>query len=261
MITDLSSTECKCTPLQASFLEDLRKQLKVFKNLPDSDSFVKDAVCKYVEKFISAKSTSVEHLHEHLQQLYKREFLISDHDILDMAKEITVTLQRPVLHPAAPSASRRRTSSPLSPTTQRAMPLFSKPVVYHASVCCQAVNKCTHKDYSTFFKDEIGHSFKEVSISRSEEGRYLIAVEDSMYYIAFQGEPNIAQWPEKYKSLSEGTAFLFSVYCIVITDLTINICLFLVGISSQCKAFPTNFILELLRNEHSVVLTGEHYLS
>ena len=210
----LSSTECKCTPLQASFLEDLRKQLKVFKNSPGLESFVKDAVCKYVEKFFSAKSTSVEHLHEHLQQLYKGEFLISDPKILEMAKKITDDMKRPprsvqlsVDSLSSSHSGRRPPSSHSSPTPQRANPLFSKHVVYHASVCCQAVNKCTHNDYSTFFKDEANcrHSFKELSISRSEEGRYLIAVQDSTYYIAFQGEPNIAQWPEKYKSLSEGT--------------------------------------------------------
>ena len=96
-----------------------------------------------------------------------------------------------------------------STNPERAEPLFSKPVVYHVSVCCLAVNKCTYSDCSAFFKDKIdGHSFKEVSISQSEEGRYLIAVQDSTNYIAFQGEPNIAQWAKNYQSFSEGTIIL-----------------------------------------------------
>ena len=206
----LSSTECACTPLQASFLEHLKGQLKVFKTLPDSKSFVEVAIREYVQKFIQAGSTSVDHLHEHLQKLYKREFLITDQEILNMAKKIADDMQpsRSLLLSASSlsSAHSGKHTSSSSPTLRRAKPLFSKPVVYHACLCCRAVNTCTHEDYSTFFKDEANcyHSFKEVSISRSEEGRYLIAVQDSTYYFAFQSEPNIAQWPERYQSFSEG---------------------------------------------------------
>ena len=236
-----------CTPLQLSFLEDLKKQLTVFKSLPDSNSFVEDAVRKYVDKFISAKSTSVDHLHEHLQQLYKKEFLITDPKILKMAEKITDVSKRHVPPPVVVTP----------PQAAKPPLLFSKPVVYHASVCCHAVNKCTHNDYSTFFKDETAHSFKEVSISRSEEGRYLIAVQDSTYYFAFQSEPNIAQWPERYQSFSEGTIIL--LITLSKSDLTINVRLNIAGISSQCKVFPINFILEVLRSEKNrVVLTGEY---
>ena len=161
-------------------------------------------VSKYVKKFIQAGSTSVDHLHVHLQQLHKRELLIIDPEILSMAKSVADGLV--VQTPTSSLPPSQEACSASSQTPQRAKLLFSKPVVYHASVCCRVVNKCTHNDYSTFFKDEVGHSFKEVSISRSEEGRYLIAVQDSTYYFAFQSEPNIAQWPEKYKSFSEGTS-------------------------------------------------------
>ena len=91
-----------------------------------------------------------------------------------------------------------------SPTPEKANSLFSKPVVYHASVCCLSVNKSAHNACSNFIKHDIGHCFKEVSISRSQVGRYLIAIQDSTYFIAFQGEPDFAQWPKKYKSFSEG---------------------------------------------------------
>ena len=246
------STECACTPLQLSFLEDLKKELTVFKSFPDSNSFVEDAVRKYVDKFISAKSTSVDHLHEHLQKFYE-EFLITDPEILEMAKKITDVPKRPAPPPVAV------TLHVVTPPQAAKPPLFSKPVVYHTSVCCHAVNICTHNDYSTFFKDEVGHSFKEVSISRSEEGRYLIAVQDSTYYIAFQSEPNIAQWPERYQSFSEGTSnILVTLSYYSKSDLTVNVRLNIAGISFQCKVFPINFILELLRSEKNrVVLTGE----
>ena len=202
----LSPTECKCTPLQTSFLDELRNQLNTIKTFSRKEIRLepaKDVVSKYVKKFIQAGSTPLEHLHEHLQQLHKRELLISDPEVLDMAK--TLADDFVVRTTPSPSSLSQGSRPASSPTPRRAKPLFSKHVVYHASVCCQAVNNCTHNNCSAFFKDGVGHSFKEVSISRSEEGRYLIAVQDSTYYIAFQGEPDIAQWPEKYKSFSEGT--------------------------------------------------------
>ena len=178
----------------------------VFKGLGSvGEPLAEDAVRKYVGKFNRAGSISgVVHLHEHLQLLHKREFLINNPKVLEMAKKITDGMRRP--------RSNSTTSSGVhpapSPTPRRAEPLFSKPVVYHASVCCRVVNKCAHNDCSKFFMDASdGHSFKEVSISQSE-GRYLIATQNSTYYIAFQAEPNIAQWPEKYKSFSEGIIIL-----------------------------------------------------
>ena len=201
--------ECeKCTPLQASFLKDLRKRLKACKTLGSAvESLVEDAVREYVQKFIKAGSTSVDHLHEHLQPLYNTEYLISNPKILDMAKALADALMKPSLPVPVPLVH----SLSLTPESK---PLFSKPVVYHASVCCLAVNKCTHSDCSTYFKDEIGHSFKEVSISQSEQGRYLIAIQDSTYYIAFQSETNISQWPKKYQSLSKGICCCHTLICL-----------------------------------------------
>ena len=91
--------------------------------------------------------------------------------------------------------------------------LFSKDTIYHASICCQALNCCTAGDYQKFFKDKQrvpGHSFQAVSISRptpdgKQHERYLIAKQgESKYYIAFEGQPVLSQWPKKCNSFIQG---------------------------------------------------------
>ena len=96
---------------------------------------------------------------------------------------------------------------------QHSEPLFSKDTIYHASICCQALTCCTAGDYQKFFKDTQkvpGHSFQAVSISRPTPGgkqheRYLIAKQgESKYYIAFESQPVLSQWPQKCNSFIEG---------------------------------------------------------
>ena len=102
---------------------------------------------------------------------------------------------------AAPQSPTRVSSAPKPP-------LFSKAVVYHASICSRAVNSTNAGEYQKFFKTERfvpGHSLKEVAITRSKQDRYLIAIQDdSTYYIAFQSEPDITAWPDKYHSFGNG---------------------------------------------------------
>ena len=88
--------------------------------------------------------------------------------------------------------------------SQHTEPLFSKDTIYHASICCQALTCCTAGDYQKFFKDTQkvpGHSFQAVSISRptpdsKQHERYLIAKQGELkYYIAFESQPVLSQWP------------------------------------------------------------------
>ena len=97
--------------------------------------------------------------------------------------------------------------------SQRTEPLFSKDTIYHATICCQALTYCTAGDYQRFFKDTQrvpGHSLQAVSISRptpdgKQHERYLIAKQgEAKYYIAFESQPVLSQWPKKYHSLIEG---------------------------------------------------------
>ena len=104
----------------------------------------------------------------------------------------------------------------LSPT-ETCEPLFSKDTIYHASICCHALTRCNAGDYQKFFNDKElvpGHSFQAVSISRptpdsNQHERYLIARQgESKYYIAFESQPHLSQWREKYQSFVEGLSFI-----------------------------------------------------
>ena len=199
------STECgKCTPLQTSFLEDLRKQLEVFKTIGSpGDSFVEEAIREYVRKFIYAGSTdSLEHLHEHIEQLYETEKLISNPDLLDKAKELSLeasSLKKSTLLKIG------RFSSDSLVNDEKLATLFLKRLVYNASICSLGVNKCTVSNFQEFFKAQRFQSFREISLSHSSQEPYLISVgSDSTYYIAFRSEPDITGWARKYKSFGEG---------------------------------------------------------
>lgn len=84
---------CECTPLQASFLEELRASLRAFKTISSEEtrlSSEEQVVIDYVYKFINTDSTMVDHLHEHLKQLYETEKLISSPNLLDNAKQLAI---------------------------------------------------------------------------------------------------------------------------------------------------------------------------
>ena len=115
-------------------------------------------------------------------------------------------------------ASDSNTHDILSPI-ESCEPLFSKDTIYHASICCHALTRCNAGDYQKFFKDKEtvpGHSFQAVSISRptpdsNQHERYLIARQgESKYYIAFESQPHLSQWREKYQSFVEGLFPLYS---------------------------------------------------
>ena len=198
-------TECECTPLQTSFLEILRSQLKAIRTfgtenirLQSEEKFVLD----YVEKYIKAGSTSIDHLHEHLEQLYEIEELISDQGLLDKAKQVSYeafSLKKSTL------LNIGRSSSTMLFREKKLATPFSKRLFYHASLCSLAVNRCTVDNCQEFFKDQKFHSLKEVSLSHSSHKRYLVASGgDSTYYIAFQSEPDVKWWSQKYTSFNEG---------------------------------------------------------
>ena len=161
------------------------------------------AVLDYVQKYIKAGSTSIDHLHAHLEQLYETEELISDPGLIDEAKQLSyevLSLKKSTL-----LNIERPSTTTLFGEEKLATP-FSKRLFYHASLCSLAVNRCTEEDNcQEFFKKQKFHSLKEVSLSHTSHEHYLIASGgDSTYYIAFQSEPDITRWPRKYKSFNEG---------------------------------------------------------
>ena len=163
-------------------------------------TLVKAAVKDYLVKSQQSQST-LPHVSEQLQKLHEKECLITEPAIykwaLQVANEIFVE------PPVADSFTDQGQES-----SEIRSPLFCKDTVYHASICSLAVNTHDAGNYLKFFKNKEmvpGHSFKEVSISRSKQDRYLIARQgESTYYFAFQSEPDLSKWPKLFKSFKEG---------------------------------------------------------
>ncbi len=195
------SLACTCTVLQKSFLDKLKKLLDGLKlySSADQKKMEQTALTEYVTCFIQAGCSSTDHLEEHLLALHEKDNLIADISVYHWVKQLATEQFTEIV---------AILTSPIKVVPVSKSLLFSKPVVYHASICSLAVNKTDAGEYQKFFKDTRlvpGHSFKEVSISRSKQDRYLIATQDdSTYYIAFQSEPNITEWPKRFKSFENG---------------------------------------------------------
>ena len=195
------SLACTCTLLQKSFLEKLKKLLDGLKFYSGADTkkMEQKGLTEYVTCFIQAGCSSTDHLDEHLLDLHEKDNLITDVSVYHWVKQLASEKFTEIV------------AMPTSPIKVAPVPkscLFSKPIVYHASICSLAVNKTDAGEYQKFFKDKRcvpGHSFKEISISRSKQNRYLIATQDdSTYYIAFQSEPNLTEWPKRFASFEHG---------------------------------------------------------
>ena len=94
--------------------------------------------------------------------------------------------------------------TPLSPETKE---LFSVDTLYHASVCCLAVNKCSTSNFKDLLNVS-GHGLQEASISITRESstdRCLVAFQGSVMYVAFQSEPTLPYWLQSpYSCFEEG---------------------------------------------------------
>ena len=163
---------------------------------------IKAVVREYITESQQSGSTK-EHIEGHLQELHRRDFLLSEF-MYEWARQLVTE----VFVEAAVDES---SFEPISPSESRE-PLFCKDTVYHASVCCHAINECDAGNYQKFFKTKEkvpGHSLQEVSISRSKQDRYLIARQgESTFYFAFQSEPDLLKWPKLFKSFNEGEKYL-----------------------------------------------------
>ena len=194
-----------------------------------------------------------EEVKEKLHELWRKKYLITEsvHQwamkrVMEVfAQEETLSCDSTDMRPPADS--------------QCTEPLFSKDTIYHASICCQALTCYTAGDYQKFFKDTQkvpGHSFQAVSISRptpdsKQHERYLISKQGrSKYYIAFESQPVLSQWPKKCNSFIEG--YIFNA-CMFLWDYSHS----LVGVEIESEKFPIRYIVELLNNEGcTIVLTG-----
>ena len=97
------------------------------------------------------------------------------------------------------------------------VPLFSKENIYHALVCCQAVDASDESQVRSILR-ELSHGFNGLSVTRSDcnerhqpgkhHGMYIIARKaDGTYIVAFKGIPALSEWLT-YSSLEEGTPYI-----------------------------------------------------
>ena len=216
------------------------------------DVLVVDAKQLFLKEFITTSRNSghsLEQVKECLKVLHTKEYLISE-PIYVSAQQLANELYAATTSMAnSPS----ELSTPEMPVDAKE-PLFCKDTIYHSSICSLAVNASDAGTYQQFFKSNPmvpGHSFREISLSRGKENRYLVARQgESTFYFAFQSEPNLQQWPKHFNSFSEGTILVMSDY-----QLTLLPCVHL-GIIAQSEEFPFRFIVELLTKQYRIVLTG-----
>ena len=202
------SSEYGGTNLQVSLLTELRSALESLKRIPchekeDEDSIaklVKGAVRNYLTKSQQLQST-LQYVREQLRELHENKYLITEVAIYKWALQLASEIFTQPPDADSPIAKGQESSEVRNP-------LFCKDTVYHASICSLAVNTHDAGNYLKFFKNKEmvpGHSFKEASISRSKQDRYLIARQgESTFYFAFQSEPDLSRWPKLFKSFSEG---------------------------------------------------------
>lgn len=195
---------------------ELLSKVRKFNQQPAEEeakaTLIKGNIQQFIETGLRA-GASKDDVKKVLSEMYSSDVLING-DIYEWAlSEVSTTAQAVCL---------QQTSGP-SDEKEKLPPLFCKETVYHASLCCYAVSTCDANTYQKFFsKDFPNHNLEEASLSRSRDrervDRYLIARHDKTYYVAFQSEPLLAQWP-KFTSFQEGTCIMLIISCMNITGL------------------------------------------
>ncbi len=168
------------------------------------NAIIQGVVQDFIENS-SRSGASREAIEAELRELYSKDLLVSNDMYQWALKEVESSV------PADKGASTESSSSP-DEAKSSTPPLFCKDTLYHASLCCFAVSTCNAASYQGFFnKDYPSHCLEEVSLSEDREDvdRYLITRQGSTYYVAFQSEPQLSLWPEKFTSFEEGV-FLHS---------------------------------------------------
>ena len=259
----LSTFVFPAVPLKVKIQSTLEQKLQALQGVQHRES-VETVQRSFVTDYLNDSQLSgacLAEVQENLQQLHQKRFLIME-SVFRWATETAVAV-----FSEAKGSSQHDAADVSSPLEK---PLFCKDTVYHASLCCQAVSSYTAGDYQQFFKNKElvpGHLFDAISISRPRHDRsslreqYLIAKQgDSTYYIAFQSETDLREWPKKCASFIQGQCI---PTCVGLQKVSIKQCAFstiyyATGIEDQSKRFPMRFIIELLNKRGSrIVLTGK----
>ena len=103
----------------------------------------------------------------------------------------------------------RKVVKPVAEKENQKPLLFSKDTIYHASLCCEAIDNPMLSDPLSFFRNKKPrHNLTEVSFSQSRAGvtPYLVARQKDVVYVAFKSIPAVSQWLESSSSFDEGSA-------------------------------------------------------
>ena len=157
---------------------------------------IEEVITEYIENSFKAGSSS-DHLLEHLQSLYDTEKLIKSPIMLDKVRKLSICKDPHHYKPLRSDS----VLSPHSPSSTKSEVALSKHNVYHSSILCCALT--TNQELPSLSPNL--HFLREMSISQSPSGKYLIAVNDRTTFIAFQSELDLRKWTEKYESFDKGT--------------------------------------------------------
>ncbi len=163
-------------------------------------ALLQEAVQDFIENSLRSGANK-KNIEAELRELYSRDLLVSNEMYqwaLGEVESSVPTTNVAIGEPASTNGTKHVVS-----------PLFCKDTLYHASLCCYAVSTCDAASHKGFFnKDYPSHRLEEISLSRSKDredvDRYLISRQGSTYYVAFQSEPQLSKWPEKFTSFQEG---------------------------------------------------------
>ena len=157
---------------------------------------------QYIERQLQSGSEASQ-VKSDMEKLY-RDYLVIPEDMWgwtmkEIERENKKITKVNVVQPAA--VVRKERSSPS---------LFSKDTLYHASLCCEAINTDSETSPTNplyFFQNKKPHhDLSEVSFSQSRDNitPYLIARQRDVVYVAFRGTSSISKWLESAPSFSEG---------------------------------------------------------
>ena len=160
-------------------------------------TLIKGAMQDFVQPCLHGRA-GVDIVKVELHELYSKDMVISS-DVYQWSLELVDSIAETI-----PQESHEEVS-----TDDDVKPLYCKETLYHASLCCSAVSSCTSATYKKFFSEDFpNHTLEEVSFSistdKDEVDRYLIARQGKILYIAFQSEPYLEDWHDKFESFQQG---------------------------------------------------------
>ena len=191
---------------QTQTIELLRKKLSVIRDNPhemvwrketEKEERIKQALDDYFAKHAEL-GNDVTIIEQELETLYDTEQLLPREAYSNARKEVDKIKE---------FLQSKSANGGNSNTPEREV-LFSKENIYHAMLCCEALEVTSPGHH---FKGT-SHNFDCFTVSRSDcddkhngktHGKFLVAKKRNVYFISFQGIPQFSKW-RKYRSFEEG---------------------------------------------------------